>query len=228
MFVRKREGWQKDASECEELARFLGCLTFWVMGILLLCQVKFLPFKTVPVSIVFLNSKIIEKTRILRESITKDDCNSAVWLLSAVVTKFFSRCLLGLLWRTPDAQVFLMLESNVRGGLLAPGCRWAEVSGCSGEGHSQAWMCAQSQGLCPFKVSVTGLVKSLWQVRHTNDCRRFSCCPALNLVLLVFLNNVGKKVKYKQSLVLCCCVLFWLRPVLLQAAPRSHPGLCLA
>lgn len=94
----------------------------------------------------------------------------------------------------PDSQGFLvMLESKVCGGRLPPGQKYD----CSSKGHSRAWIRAQSQGLCPFKVSVTGLVKSLWQVRYTNDCRRFFCCPALNLVMLVFLNNVGKKVKYK-------------------------------
>lgn len=54
----------------------------------------------------------------------------------------------------------------------------------------------------------------------TDDCRRFFCCPALNLVFFVFLNNVGKKVKYKV-LYYAAVFLFWLRPVLLQAAPRS-------
>lgn len=121
-----------------------------------------------------------------------------------MVTEFSSHCLLGLPWRMPNSPVFLeMLESNVCGGLLAP--RWTEVSDSSKK-DSQSWIHVQPQGLCPFQVSFTGLVTSLWQVGCSDDCRRSFCCPALNLVMLVFLNNVGKTIKYKlwyYAAVLC-------------------------
>lgn len=134
-----------------------------------------------------------------------------------MVTEFSSHCLLGLSWRVPNSPVFLeMLESSICGGLLAP--RWTEVSDSSRKGHSQAWICAQPRELCPFQLSVTGLITSLWQVGCSDDCRGSVCCPALNLVMLVFLNNVGKTIKYKlwyyaavlcSALDQCCYKLLW-------------------
>lgn len=58
----------------------------------------------------------------------------------------------------------------------------------------------------PIPIKFYWFSNKLWQVGCSDDCRRSFCCPALNLVMLVFLNNVGKMIKYKlwyYAAVLC-------------------------
>lgn len=55
--------------------------------------------------------------------------------------------------------------------------------------------------MCPAMRAVPIPSKCSWFSKElvgcSDDCRRSFSCSALNLVMLVFLNNVGKKVKYK-------------------------------